>query len=101
MDMMIKSGMIVLSLAVLWAMFALLMAIFKYVKRIGILKLGTSNKEIFERSFKANFVDNALHDGKQLSAKSTLVRAIISILLMIAIVIVVFLTTGSEHLIMS
>jgi hypothetical protein len=95
MEAMIKAGMFILFLLVIWAMLALLVAIFKYAKRSGVLKLGISNNEAFNRSFKAWFVEDALHKDKQVHGKSMLLRAIIAVVFIFVLGSVVFLAVGS------
>ena len=91
MDILIKIGVLIISLLAIGALAALLVAIFRLVYRSGIFKVGATNQSINRNFIKAFFVQDALKQEGEVSTKSATWRAVISLIIMLSMGLVVFL----------
>ncbi|WP_370979721.1 hypothetical protein [Agaribacterium sp. ZY112] len=91
MDILIKIGVLIISLLAIGALAALLAAIIRLVYRSGIFNVGATNKSINRNFTKAFFVQDALTQKDEVSTKSTAWRAVISFIIMLSMGLVVFL----------
>lgn len=91
MDILIKIGMLLISLLVVGAMIALLVAIVRLFMRSGLFRNGATNQDITRNFIRAFFTQDALKSENEISEKTGIWRTALSFIVMLGLILVVCL----------